>query len=214
MPKETEPPLKRFIFFTFFSIVCVSLTFLGCENRDPKIQNIYARIIFDEQSPGAVPKLRFSVFAKISSNAGSVMEMTVTSPSGNFLWQADQIAFYTDESKNSVYSGYSNFQFPDPYSIESGKYTVSISSINGSVEKSSFTWPVILPELPKLDSDHNSYIICNQDDTILYAGKKLPEFASDSMLLTVYPDAAYYRPYSTNSGSGAVYLYSPHYLEK
>ncbi len=215
MPKDTERPLRGFLFYCgFFCLLLLTLFLFGCENREPKIQNIYSRIIFDETSAGSVPKLHFSVFIKVSANASTITGLKVTSPSGNYVWQTDNPAFYSDDSKNTVYAGYSNFQFPDSTSIESGKYSVDVFTVSGKTETISFTWPVITAEMPELDSDHNSYIICSQDDTILYAGKKTPEFQSDSMLLTVYPEADYYRPYSTNSGSGAVYLYSPHFLEK
>lgn len=195
-----------------FSLLFLILvfSFFSCSDQAPKLATVYPQVIFDVEEDCFF----FSIYGIFSSDEKRIDRMEIHHSVSKMIWECNDLEQIYSQDKKTKYVGYSAF-FPPENGFPTGEYEIIFYDGLNRFEKYLFT---MQRDLKKENYDSlkktEKYIgIYNQENILLYAGKKEDKQSSVAKIKKNYPSAVYFRNMIKSKETNILYILEKQNIE-
>lgn len=195
-----------------FSLLFLLLVFslFSCSDQAPRLAVVFPQVIYDVEEE----VFSFSVYGTFSSEENRIDRMEIRHLNSKMLWNCNNLEMIYSKDKKTKYVGYSAF-YPPETGFPAGEYEIIFYDGLNRFEKYLFT---MQKELKKENYNNlkktEKYIgIYDQDNILLYAGKKEDKQSSVSKIKKNYPKAVYYRNMIKSKETSILYILEKQNIE-
>lgn len=203
---------KFFSLFLSLTIFVITVLLFSCSDTQPALLGVYPRLVYDFETKDTSPEIYLSVFAEIISEPARLTSISVSHNESNLIWTTSSIITVFESENKKKYSGYPSFSMVANEKFPSGEYIIEF--VDASERNQSALFNIVVAEETLPVNNTSNYLICDNNNAILFAGVRNSDFDSEEKLLNKYPTASYYRQYYLNTTSNIIYLYPKTILVK
>ena len=187
--------------YTLLLLILV-LSLFSCSDKKPVLSIVYPQMIYDVESE----VLAMSIYGLFPSNSIRIEKIQVSHLESQIIWKCENPERIFSQDKKNEYVGYSAFLGIDN-TFPSGAYEISfIDGTNQEIHHNFSLRTLSIEDVSKITKKEDYIGIYDENDIMVFAGKKDSKFSTEKKIKEKYPKAKYYRNMIKSKQTNIIYI--------